>query len=844
MKRLTRVLAGIGIGLLVIVVILAAMGIWFVRRPWPQVKGTIAVKGLEAPVEVIRDQWGVPHIYAENELDLFFAQGYVHAQDRLWQMEFNRRVGSGTLSAALGEGTLDIDRFMRTLGLRHAATRDWTLVDDETRTILQAYADGINAYIASHRDRLPLEFVILGVDPDPWTPVDTLLWGKVMAYSLSTSYDSELLRASMIAELGPEVTQQLMPPYPGEGPFIVPPEVRSYAWLSGTSPRVAAGARLNNLDDLLAGLVKPNPSRGSNNWVVHGSRTSTGMPLLANDTHLSLDMPAIWYENGLHGGRFDVVGFSFPGVPMVIIGHNSRIAWGVTNLAADVQDLYVERLNSPDQPTQYEFQGEWRDLEIVQERIEVAGGEPVVLDVLMTHHGPIINDVVGSLQDAEPMALRWTALDSSTLFRAVVLLDLADNWEQFRQALSLWDVPSQNFVYADVEGNIGYQTPGKIPIRPPARAGSQSGTEVGPSAGPVPVPGWTGEYEWQGFIPFDELPSVLNPVTGFIATANNKVVPDDYPYYLAYDWSAPYRAQRITDLLAADDSVTPEDMRAIHAQTYSLPAELLRPYLSVVAPDDELEARALRLVDAWDLYYEADSAGAAMFQTWYWFLVENTLRDELGGDLMDEYLGNPDRHAPVMIELMEQADSPWFDDVDTPAVETRDDIVRRSLADAVAWLSERYGSDPDKWEWGELHTKTFVHQPLGQSGIGLLEDLFNSKTVPARGDEFTVDAAWFSYAEPFAMTGGASQRFIADLSDLDNSLTIHTTGQSGQLFHRHREDFIPLWQNVEYHPSPFSRGAVESYGDTVLTLTPSAADEQRGRRWPWTGMQFAFAPEQ
>jgi penicillin amidase len=387
MKRLARILVGLGIVLLAIVVILAAVGIWFVRRPWPQVKGTVAVKGLEVPVEVIRDEWGVPHIYAENELDLFFAQGYVHAQDRLWQMEFNRRVGSGTLSAALGESTLDIDRFMRTLGLRRAATRDWTLADDDTRAILQAYADGINAYIASHRGRLPLEFVILGVDPDPWTPVDTLLWGKVMAYSLSSSYGSELLRATMIAELGSEATQQLMPPYPGEGPFIVPPEVHNYAWLQGVRLNDFDGARMSGIAD----LVKPNPSRGSNNWVVHGSRTSTGMPLLADDTHLSLDMPSIWYENGLHGGRFDVVGFSFPGVPMVIIGHNSRIAWGVTNLPADVQDLYVERLNSPDQPTQYEFQGEWRDLEIVQERIEVADGEPVVLEVLITHHGPALD---------------------------------------------------------------------------------------------------------------------------------------------------------------------------------------------------------------------------------------------------------------------------------------------------------------------------------------------------------------------------------------------------------------------------------------------------------------------
>ena len=368
-------------------------------------------------------------------------------------------------------------------------------------------------------------------------------------------------------------------------------------------------------------------------------------------------------------------------------------------------------------------------------------------------------------------------------------------------------MPSQNFVYADVDGNIGYQSPGKIPIRAPGHQGL------------VPVPGWTGEYEWQGFIPFDELPSVFNPSTGFIATANNKVVPDDYPYHLAYEWAAPYRAQRITDLLAADASITIEDIRDIHAQTYSLPAEALRPYLLAVEPENDLQARALAQVEAWDLYNEADRPGASVYQVWYWFLVQNTLRDELGDDLADDYLSNHYIHVPLMVEMMAQADNPWFDDVTTPQVETRDEIVRRSLADAAAWLSERYGDAPKKWEWGRLHTMTFVHQPLGQSGIGLLENLFNSKTIPARGDNLTVDAASSSFDEPFAVRSGVSQRFIADLSDLGNSVTVHTTGQSGQLFHPHREDFISPWQNVEYHPMLFSREAVEANAEAVLTLS-------------------------
>jgi penicillin amidase len=534
------------------------------------------------------------------------------------------------------------------------------------------------------------------------------------------------------------------------------------------------------------------------------------MPLLADDMHLGLDMPSIWYENGLHGGRFDVVGYSFPGVPMVIVGHNDHIAWGVTNVGPDVQDLYIEQLNDPFQPTRYKFQGEWREMEIVREVIEIKGESPVTIDVRITHHGPIMNDVIESLADAEPMALRWTALDGTYLFKAVTMINTASNWEEFREALQYWDVPSQNFVFADLDGNIGYQTPGKIPIRAEGHQGL------------VPVPGWTGEYEWQGYIPFEEMPNVYNPPTGFIATANNKVVPDDYPYHIAYEWAPPYRAQRITDLLAADDSVTVEDMRNIHAQTYSLPAEALRPMLlaAVDRPGTPLEAQALELLETWDLYMEADRVGASIFDTWYLIFVGAIFEDELGEELMADYRGYSNMHTPMIIELCQENEHPWFDDVGVPGRQSRDEIMRHSFAQAVAWLKETLGNDPTKWEWGRLHTKTFVHNPIGQSGISILEQLFNSDTIAARGNGFTVNAAGYSSREPFAMGGGVSQRMIVNLADLDSSQFIHTTGQSGQLFHPHREDMIPLWQNVEYATLPFSRPAVEVSATAVLTLVP------------------------
>ena len=467
-------------------------------------------------------------------------------------------------------------------------------------------------------------------------------------------------------------------------------------------------------------------------------------------------------------------------------------------------------MDDPSQPTRYKFQDEWRDIEIVQESIDISGGSPVILDIRITHHGPIMNDVIESLAEAEPMALRWTALDGTYLFKAVTMIDTAANWEEFREALTYWDVPSQNFVYADLDGNIGYQTPGKIPIRAEGHQGL------------VPVPGWTGDYEWQGFIPFEELPGVYNPATGFIATANNKVVPDDYPYHIAYEWAAPFRAQRITDLLSADESVTVEDIRNIHAQTYSLPAAALRPLVlaAVDQPGTELEAQALELLETWDLYLEPDRAGASIYEAWYWFFVGNIWEDELGEELMADYRQNTNIHTPLVIELCTGEEDLWFDDIGTPERESRDEIMRHSFSEAVTWLGETLGDEPAEWEWGRLHTKTFVHSPVGQSGIGILEKLFNSGTIAARGNNFTVDAAPYSFEEPFAMGGGVSQRMIVDLADLDSSLFIHTTGQSGQLFHPHREDMIPLWQNVEYAPLPFSRAAVEESGVATLTLKP------------------------
>ncbi len=799
--------------LLVVILILglAGFGVGYatVRRAWPQINGTVQVPGLQSPVTVIRDKWGIPHIYASSLHDLLFAQGYVHAQDRFWQMEFWRRIGSGRLSEILGKSALAQDRFIRTLGWHRAAAQEWEQMDPETRAALEAYAEGVNAYISTHRGRLGLEFTLLGLtgtrfDPEPWHPVHTITWGKVMAWNLGGNMDMELLRANIIARLGTPAAPVLMPPYPSDRPVIVPHPL-SEKTLQAVPEAVFTTRFLGEGDGL-----------GSNNWVVAGSRTETGKPLLANDPHLGIQMPSIWYEIGLHcepkgpDCPINVVGASFPGSPGVIIGHNDRIAWGVTNVNPDVQDLFIEKVN-PENPNQYEYRGRWEDMQIVREEIRVAGQEePVVVFARITRHGPIINDVVGGEEEDwsfgwQPLALSWTALQPGTLMRSILLLDKAQNWEDFREALSYWDVPSQNFVYADVEGNIGYQTPGRIPIR-------KSGD------GSVPVPGWTGEYDWVGYIPFDELPRAFNPPEGYIVTANNAVVRPDYPYLLTVDWSdrTGQRAQRITELIEELTPISVEDMERIQGDNLPVWTRQVLPYVTAALADYH-DPRPLELLRNWDGQTTRDSAAAALFEAFRIHLVDRTFRDELGESLV--------RRSRAMAlyaleSLIADPQSPWFDDRTTPQVETRDDIIRQAMTDAIAELTERLGPNVEKWRWGDLHTATFRNQALGQSGIALIERIFNRGPVPVDGTLATVNNTAYSPSAPYEVRTVPSYRQVIDAGDWSRSVSMHTTGQSGHPFHRHYDDMIDPWRNIQYHPMLWSRTEVEAQAEGILLLVP------------------------
>ncbi|MEW6028630.1 MAG: penicillin acylase family protein [Chloroflexota bacterium] len=816
-------------------------------KSYPQIDGEIQVEGLDGPVDVIRDSMGIPHIYAATQHDLFFAQGYVHAQERFWQMDTWRHIGSGTLSEMFGESQVETDAFLRTLGWRVTAEAEWEQMGPESKAILQAYTDGVNAYLKDHNGTaLSLEYGILGLlSPDykvePWTPVNSLTWGKAMAWDLRGNMGDEIERAVLLKTLTPEQVDQLFPPYPDDHPVIVNK-------IGDGAGGPSASADLSILSDisfdsvernvsLLEGLLGPlGDGVGSNSWVVSGTLTSTGMPLFANDPHLSSQMPSIWYQVDLQcmpqsdACSINVAGFSFAGVPGVIIGHNDRIAWGMTNVGPDVMDLFIERVN-PENPNQYEVNGEWVDFETRTETIEVVGGEPVEITIRSTRHGPVISDTYGPVKDVgdpkdkefEPfreragvelpeqyvIALAWTALTPSSPFEAIWGFNRAENWDDFREAARDFHVPAQNLLYADVDGNIGYQMPGDIPIR----AGGD---------GRFPVPGWTDEYEWTGFIPFEELPYTFNPGEGYIVTANTQVHSREYPYLITADWDYGFRAQRIVDMIeSAPGKIDIAYIQSMQGDSADLGAQALLPVWDEVdfKADTPNQAYALDLMLNWDTQSTADSQAAAVYQWFWWNLVQNTLND----DLPERYAASGgDRNFEVMRRLIESpADFFWDDKDSAEVVETRDDIYIASLVESVEQLEKEYGKDPAKWpRWGELHTVTFRNGTLGESGIGPIESLFNRGPFETGGGQSIVNATGWDVGVGFEVDWLPSMRMIVDLGDLRNSVTVHTTGQSGHAYHPHYDDMAPLWATVQYYPMLWNQQAVVSNAEGRLRLAP------------------------
>ncbi|GAA3445463.1 penicillin acylase family protein [Planomonospora venezuelensis] len=832
LSRPVRWLARILTALLVLAIILAGTVTWTVRRSFPQLSGEVRLPGLAAAVTVHRDAQGIPQIYADTSADLLRAQGYVHAQDRFWEMDFRRKTTAGRLSELFGSSTLDIDKVVRTLGWRRTAEAELPLLRPETRRALEDYAAGVNAWMAQHDGfaEKSLEYGVLkltnsGYEPEPWTPADSLAWLKAMAWDLRSNMESEIDRALVAARLPAGRAAQLYPGYPfdrhrtivtgtGSGSAEEPKGGRPV----GAADALAEAAELVGAAPALLGTAGGDVAGiGSNSWVVGGAHTATGKPLLANDPHLGPKMPSIWYQAGLHcrtksaACPYDVTGYTFAGLPGVVIGHNDRIAWGFTNLGPDVSDLYLERVKGDT----VEVEGEWEPVRTRTEQIEVAGGETVELKVRSTGHGPIISGVLGDARQAVPgaaarlgekadgleVALRWTALDPGRTADAILLMNRAENFEQFREGAASFEAPSQNLIYADVEGNIGYQAPGKIPVR-------------SEGDGTMPVPGWDGKHEWTGFVPFEKLPSVYNPSEGYIVTANNAVVRPSEDLFLTSDWSHGYRSQRIVERIeeaTAGGKVTAETMGEILMDDRNNLAPLLVPHLlRLGAPNDTLKG--------WDFGQGRDSAGAAYFNAVWLNLLERVFTDELSGPVAP---GGNDRWYEVVRKLLDAPEDPFWDDVRTSgATERRDDMLRAAMADADAELRERLGDDPARWAWGDLHTLDLTHETFGTSGIAPVEWLFNRGPLRTSGGKDTVNATGWDATEGYQVNWVPSMRMVVDLADMDRSRWINLTGASGHAFHANYDDQAELWADGRFTPMLSTEQAVRRAAENTLTLTP------------------------
>lgn len=824
----------------------AGLGYYTVTRSFPTVAGTLKVAGLQAQVDVYRTAEGIPHIYADNPHDLFFAQGYIHAQDRFYQMDFWRHLTSGRLSELYGAGQLETDKFLRTVGWDRVAAEEYAALDDDSKAVLEAYADGVNAYLTGRATAdISLEYSVLALNglgsyqPEPWTPVHTLAWVKSMAWDLGGNMDEEIRRVVLLQTVGAKMTGEYMPLYPEDHPVIV------------TSPGTSGGEFINsphaanyeealnsiNWQQLDAALDATNMLRsptaegiGSNSWVIAGSRTTTGKPLLANDPHLSIQMPSIWYEIGLHcktaseACAYDVVGFSFAGAPGIIMGHNARIAWGMTNLGPDVQDLYIEKLN-PANPNQYEVNGEWVDMDIVPQTIKIKGEADQTINVRYTRHGPIVSDtylraredLTGTvngvrLNENYAVALRWTALEPIFTFRALLRLNYAQNFEDFRAALEDFAAPSQNFVYADIDGNIGYQAPGHVPIR-------------ANGYGLLPAPGWTDDYEWKGYIPFDELPYSYNPPEGYIATANNAVVGADYEYNLTYEWDAGYRAARIVTMLEAQPKADIAYIQAMHGDNANLGAAEILPYLMGVTFTDTKLIQGQDLLRTWDMQMGTDSAPAALYAGFLRALVMNTFQDEMQA-LPRRYwpTGGANNWLTLRLVLAEPTNR-WWDDVNTANAEDRDAILAKAFEAGYADVVTRLGADTSQWKWGNLHTSTFANATLGSSGSPEpIRAIFNRGPFATSGGGSIVNATnWRANSDapnPYVVTNVPSMRMIVDLGDFNNSVTIHPTGQSGHAYHTHYIDFAEAWRTIAYHPMQWDPAKITATPEGYLILQP------------------------
>lgn len=882
-----RTVFGVLAGVVVLAVAAALFLVWTVQRSFPQTSGELVLNGLHAQVTVQRDDRGIPTVTADDAHDLFYAQGFVHAQDRFWEMDFRRHVTSGRVAELFGASQVATDKFLRTLDWHGIAEKEVAAMDPTTRGYYQAYADGVNAYLADHEGaEASLEYAVIGMTApgytiEKWTPADSVAWLKAMAWDLRGNVEDETARALLAPTVDAATMNEIYPAYPFDShPVIVPtisadapapagsgsatsstggstesgesgaptPQPSTPA-TSAPSASASGSVRWTTAGDTLEAvrtlLGNPGEGIGSNSWVVSGSLTASGKPLLANDPHLGAALPSVWYQMQLRcrtvtdACPFDVSGFSFSGLPSIVIGHNADIAWGFTNLTTDVTDLYIEGVDGDT----YYRDGKFVPMTVRTETIKVAGGSDITLRIRSTVHGPIVSGltddftalakhpVIGQADPSSPggetatpavptgadmafretaVSLRWTALDPGTTSTAIFALNTAKDFAGFRHAASLFDVPAQNLIYADQKGNIGYQTPGRLPIR-------------GAGNGYLPQPGWSSAYDWTGWIPFEKLPVSYNPDSGYIVTANNAIVPDSYPYFLSRDWDYGYRAARIAELIertAKQHPLTAQDMRDIQFDQQSWIGKRLAAAVADVpalqaSDKPQGVAAAVELLESWDAQAAADSPAAAYANVLWQNLALNVFANREHPLPMD----GQGRMFTVIDAMLDNPGDPLWTN-ERIGVHGRDEMLTLSAKQAYTELVKAQGTDQNRWSWGDLHAITLTHQTLGKSGIAPIEWLFNRGPYPVGGGSSVVDATGWVLGGPYATTTVPSMRMVVDLSDFDASTWIHLTGASGHAFSPHYTDQTEKWSTGLQSPWAFSAKAVDAATVETLILKP------------------------
>ena len=761
----------------------------------PDTSSPLTLPGMHSAVEIIRDRFGIPHVKASSSWDAFFAQGFVTAQDRLWHMDLDKHRAYGRWAEFAGPPGLEQDLMMRRFRLGESARADYNAIDESALSMLDAYSSGVNAFISTTA-ALPVEYALVEATPEPWQPWDSLAVLKLRHIFMGT-FESKTWRAKLVEGLGSEKAAALLPGYQ-KGQLVMLPPGAKY---TGGGPNV--------LEELSRGADAAQwieeHDAGSNNWVLAGSRTASGKPLLAGDPHRALDTPNVYYQNHISCPDFDVIGLSFPGVPgFPHFGHNSYVAWCVTHTGADYQDLFVERFKEGD-PTKYRFEGRWLDAKAHTETIQVRGADPVEINVTVTHHGPVI---AGDPSQGSAIAFSYsTTAEPNNAAGALLAMLTAGSTGELEEAVRPWVDPCNNFLFADVHGNIGYRTRGRLPVRSRANAW-------------LPVPGWTGEHEWTGAVPFEEMPHLTNPEQGYIVTANNKVIDDSYPHYIALDFAPGFRAARITDRLLRIDNATVDDMASVHRENTSIPGQAFARLLMDVSAQDELSSQARDVLIGWDGVVGQDSVAPTIYNAFRDNLVKLVLQPYLGslaGDAFDT-LG---RGGPAHIGRLKSRFHTMIQEDDRTLLPPDADwrsLMSAALAQAVKQLEEKLGPDVEGWRWSKLH-RTRPRHPLS----ALFPEsarVLDPPSFPMDGDADTPLAASYAMAEPFTVMGMSVARYVFDLSDWDNSRWIVPLGSSGHPGSPHYADQAAIWANVELIPMLYDWTRLEQQAESRQELKP------------------------